>query len=188
MNPVEKAVFSLTRAILGNKKARTAFILYACALHLLVMYTTWECALSGSSQGQFQKQHNPFVRPPFTRTLLPGLLSRLRPVTTRLLLPSGIVSSTGYYTSHNIIYIALHAHHCDLHLITLAQVPSSPRCLRDGCPPSSDSITLESQRLVNRIEHRLHCLGRVSTCVVVLEHSRSPVPPSLGQPSRMERP
>jgi len=60
MNPVEKALFSLTRAILGNKKARTAFILYACALHLLVLYTTWECALSGSSQDQFQKQHNPF--------------------------------------------------------------------------------------------------------------------------------
>lgn len=62
MNPVEKAVFSLTRAILGNKKARTAFILYACALHLLVLYTTWECALSGDSQGQFEKQRNPFVR------------------------------------------------------------------------------------------------------------------------------
>jgi len=60
MNPVEKAVFSLTRAILGNKKARTAFILYACALHLLVLYTTWECALSGNSQGQFEKQRNPF--------------------------------------------------------------------------------------------------------------------------------
>ena len=70
MNPVEKAVFSLTRAILGNKKARTAFILYACALHLLVMYTTWECALSGSSQDQFQKQRNPFVRSPFILTLL----------------------------------------------------------------------------------------------------------------------
>jgi len=64
MNPVEKAVFSLTRAILGNKKARTAFILYACALHLLVMYTTWECALSGNSQDQFQTQSKPFVCPP----------------------------------------------------------------------------------------------------------------------------
>jgi len=70
MNPVEKAAFSLTRAVLGNKKARTAFVLYACALHLLVMYTTWECALSGSSQDQFQKQPNPFVRPPFALTLL----------------------------------------------------------------------------------------------------------------------
>jgi homeobox protein cut-like len=65
MNPVEKALFTLTRAILGNKKARTAFILYACTLHLLVLYTTWECALSGNSQDQFQKQLNPFVRSSF---------------------------------------------------------------------------------------------------------------------------
>ena len=85
MNPVEKAVFSLTRAILGNKKARTAFILYACALHLLVMYTTWECALSGSSQDQFQKQRNPFVRPSLTLTRLDSL-KPFYPVTTRFLL------------------------------------------------------------------------------------------------------
>ena len=83
MNPVEKAVFSLTRAILGNKKARTAFILYACALHLLVLYTTWECALSGSSQGQFEKQRNPFVRSLSSLPHLP-FLTRFRPVTMQL--------------------------------------------------------------------------------------------------------
>ena len=111
MNPVEKAVFSLTRAILGNKKARTAFILYACALHLLVIYTTWECALSGSSQDQFQKQPNPFVRlspSPSNLTVL-GSLKYLHSVTIRLSLAVGIGSGAGYYTLHNIIYIALHA-------------------------------------------------------------------------------
>lgn len=112
MNPVEKAVFSLTRAILGNKKARTAFILYACALHLLVMYTTWECALSGSSQDQFQKQRNPFVRPLPIPTIL-CLFSYFRPVTIRPLLHMGIISGTGYYTLHNIIYTALDARCCD---------------------------------------------------------------------------
>ena len=106
MNPVEKAVFLLTRAILGNKKARTAFILYACALHLLVMYTTWECALSGSSQDQFQRQRNPFVRPLSALTIL-GLLNHFLLVMIRLLLYMRIVF--GYYTLHNIIYIALHA-------------------------------------------------------------------------------
>jgi len=115
MNPVEKAVFSLTRAILGNKKARTAFILYACALHLLVVYTTWECALSGSSQDQFQKQPNPFVCPPFAHTSNCAQLIPLSDDTTLITLLE--CSATGYYTSHSIIYIELHAHRDDHHTI-----------------------------------------------------------------------
>jgi len=32
LNPLERAVFALTRAIIGNKRARSAFILYAGSL------------------------------------------------------------------------------------------------------------------------------------------------------------
>ena len=156
MNPVEKAVFSLTRAILGNKKARTAFILYACALHLLVMYTTWECALSGSSQDQFQRQRNPFVRPLSALTIL-GLLNHFLLVMIRLLLYMRIVF--GYYTLHNIIYTALHAPVITTR--TPNQVSPLPWCLRVRRPPSSDPVTLESQRLVYCIEHRLHRLSYI---------------------------
>ena len=154
MNPVEKAVFSLTRAILGNKKARTAFILYACALHLLVMYTTWECALS--SQDQFQRQRNPFVRPPSALTIL-GLLNHFLLVMIRLLLYMRFVF--GYYTLHNIIYTALHAPVITTR--TPNQVSPLPWCLRVRRPPSSDPVTLESQRLVYCIEHRLHRLSYI---------------------------
>ncbi len=54
LNPVERGVLVLTRSILGNRRARTFFVLYAIALHLLVMYTTYEC--SSSSGNQLQKQ------------------------------------------------------------------------------------------------------------------------------------
>ncbi|KAF8070611.1 CASP C terminal-domain-containing protein [Lyophyllum atratum] len=58
LNPVERGVLVLTRSILGNRRARTFFIIYALALHVLVMYSTYECA--STSQTQLQKQPSPF--------------------------------------------------------------------------------------------------------------------------------
>ncbi|TFK54129.1 hypothetical protein OE88DRAFT_1154022 [Heliocybe sulcata] len=57
LNPMERGVLGLTRAILGNRRARNAFIFYALALHMLVMYTTYECTTSGGTQ--LQKQPAP---------------------------------------------------------------------------------------------------------------------------------
>jgi len=57
LNPVERGVLALTRSILGNRRARTLFVCYALALHLLVMFTIYECM--GSSGKQLQKQPNP---------------------------------------------------------------------------------------------------------------------------------
>lgn len=57
LNPIEKAVLSLTRAILGNRRARNGFIFYALALHLLVMFTTYECTTS--SESTLRAQPNP---------------------------------------------------------------------------------------------------------------------------------
>ncbi|KIM45231.1 hypothetical protein M413DRAFT_441914 [Hebeloma cylindrosporum] len=57
LNPVERGVLTLTRSILGNRRARTFFVCYALALHLLVMFTVYEC--TGSSGTQLQKQPNP---------------------------------------------------------------------------------------------------------------------------------
>ncbi|EPT04993.1 hypothetical protein FOMPIDRAFT_1156498 [Fomitopsis schrenkii] len=59
LNPLERGVLVLTRAILGNRRTRTAFICYAIALHLLVMFTTFECTMS--SNPQLQKQPAPFA-------------------------------------------------------------------------------------------------------------------------------
>ncbi|VDC06952.1 unnamed protein product [Peniophora sp. CBMAI 1063] len=58
LNPLERGVFVLTRTILGNRRARTAFICYAFALHMLVMYTLYEC--SGSSGADLAKSPTPF--------------------------------------------------------------------------------------------------------------------------------
>ncbi|KAK2464237.1 hypothetical protein APHAL10511_003694 [Amanita phalloides] len=58
LNPVERGVLALTRTILGNRRARTISILYAVALHLLVIYTTYKC--SNSSGNQLQKQPSPY--------------------------------------------------------------------------------------------------------------------------------
>ncbi|EMD37343.1 hypothetical protein CERSUDRAFT_114020 [Gelatoporia subvermispora B] len=58
LNVLERGVLVLTRAILGNRRTRTAFICYAIALHLLVMYTTYECTVSSGSQ--LQRQPNPY--------------------------------------------------------------------------------------------------------------------------------
>ncbi|THH03436.1 hypothetical protein EW145_g6255 [Phellinidium pouzarii] len=54
LNPIERAVLSLTRAILGNRRARTAFVCYAFALHLLVMFTTYECTVASGSTVEMQ--------------------------------------------------------------------------------------------------------------------------------------
>ncbi|KAH9935535.1 CASP C terminal-domain-containing protein [Fomitopsis serialis] len=59
LNPLERGVLVLTRAILGNRRTRTAFICYAIALHVLVMFTTFECTTS--SGPQLQKQPPPFI-------------------------------------------------------------------------------------------------------------------------------
>jgi len=59
LNPLERGVLVLTRAILGNRRTRTAFICYAIALHVLVMFTTFECTTS--SGPQLQKQPPPFT-------------------------------------------------------------------------------------------------------------------------------
>ncbi|KAI0031748.1 CASP C terminal-domain-containing protein [Vararia minispora EC-137] len=58
LNPLERAVFVLTRVILGNRRARTAFICYAIALHILVMYTTYGCTVSSTTH--LEKQPTPF--------------------------------------------------------------------------------------------------------------------------------
>jgi len=48
LNPLERGVFVLTRAILGNRRARNVFIGYAIGLHVLVMFTLYEYTMSGS--------------------------------------------------------------------------------------------------------------------------------------------
>lgn len=58
LNVLERGVLVLTRAILGNRRTRTVFICYAIALHMLVMFTTYECM--GSSHTQLQKQPSPY--------------------------------------------------------------------------------------------------------------------------------
>ncbi|KAL5485305.1 hypothetical protein ACEPAI_7947 [Sanghuangporus weigelae] len=57
LNPLDRVVFSLTRAILGNRRARTIFICYAVALHILVMFSTYEC--TASSESTLWTQPNP---------------------------------------------------------------------------------------------------------------------------------
>ncbi|KJA20707.1 hypothetical protein HYPSUDRAFT_1090310 [Hypholoma sublateritium FD-334 SS-4] len=59
LNPVERGVLALTRSVLGNRRARTFFICYALTLHLLVLYTTYEC--TGSTDTQLQKRPNPHI-------------------------------------------------------------------------------------------------------------------------------
>lgn len=44
LNPLERAVFALTRAIIGNKRSRSLFILYAASLVSLQWCGTWTCA------------------------------------------------------------------------------------------------------------------------------------------------
>lgn len=58
LNPVEKAVLALTRAILGNRRARNIFVFYALTLHVLVFFTTYECT---ASSGTIRTQPHPFA-------------------------------------------------------------------------------------------------------------------------------
>ncbi|KIO32240.1 hypothetical protein M407DRAFT_18809 [Tulasnella calospora MUT 4182] len=46
LNPLERGVFVITRQILGNRRARLAFIIYALTLHLLILMTSYGCASS----------------------------------------------------------------------------------------------------------------------------------------------
>lgn len=50
LNPLERGVLVLTRAILGNRRARNAFIVYAFLLHALVMFSIYESMQSSHSQ------------------------------------------------------------------------------------------------------------------------------------------
>jgi homeobox protein cut-like len=58
LNPIERGVLVLTKGILGNRRTRAFFIFYALALHVLVMFTTYECTLSSGQQ--YQKQPGPY--------------------------------------------------------------------------------------------------------------------------------
>ena len=68
LNPVERGVLTLTRSVLGNRRARTFFICYALALHLLVLYTTYEC--TGSTDLQKRPNHHVWGGTVFLRVLL----------------------------------------------------------------------------------------------------------------------
>ncbi|KAK7005732.1 Golgi membrane protein [Favolaschia claudopus] len=57
LNHIERGVLVLTKGILGNRRTRAFFIFYALALHLLVMFTSYECTLSSGQQ--YQKQPGP---------------------------------------------------------------------------------------------------------------------------------
>ncbi|KAI5831939.1 hypothetical protein K523DRAFT_159292 [Schizophyllum commune Tattone D] len=50
LNPIERGVLIVTRAVLANRRTRTFFICYALALHVLVMFTTYECATGEQTQ------------------------------------------------------------------------------------------------------------------------------------------
>ncbi|KAG8720332.1 hypothetical protein FRC08_000560 [Ceratobasidium sp. 394] len=49
LNVIERTVLVITRQVLGNRRARTAFIGYAFFLHGLVLYVTYQCAGSSRS-------------------------------------------------------------------------------------------------------------------------------------------
>ncbi|RXK36992.1 homeobox protein cut-like [Tremella mesenterica] len=51
LNPLERAVFALTRAIIGNKRARSMFILYAASIHLLILFVLWNTMSASDSSG-----------------------------------------------------------------------------------------------------------------------------------------
>ena len=41
LNPLEKIVYSLTRAVLANRYSRNAFFVYCVGLHLLVIFVLY---------------------------------------------------------------------------------------------------------------------------------------------------
>ncbi|KAG7446277.1 uncharacterized protein BT62DRAFT_931725 [Guyanagaster necrorhizus] len=58
LNALERGVLTITRAILSNRRARAFFIFYSLGLHLLVMYTTYECTTTSGTH--LQKQPGPY--------------------------------------------------------------------------------------------------------------------------------
>ncbi|WWC91645.1 uncharacterized protein L201_006591 [Kwoniella dendrophila CBS 6074] len=50
LNPLERGVFSLTRAIIGNKRARSLFILYSASLHILILFVLWNTMAASDSR------------------------------------------------------------------------------------------------------------------------------------------
>ncbi|KAK0485802.1 CASP C terminal-domain-containing protein [Armillaria novae-zelandiae] len=58
LNAVERGVLTITRAMLSNRRARAFFIFYSLTLHLLVMYTTYECTTTSGTH--LQKQPGPY--------------------------------------------------------------------------------------------------------------------------------
>lgn len=61
LNPLERGVLVLTRAVLGNRRARNAFIVYAVGLHALVMFTLYEYTASSGSQLRIQPVPHPHI-------------------------------------------------------------------------------------------------------------------------------
>jgi homeobox protein cut-like len=59
LNPLERGVLVVTRGILGNRRTRIFFICYALALHLLVMFMTYEVTTSGT---QIVDHPHPYVQ------------------------------------------------------------------------------------------------------------------------------
>ncbi|KAG7527478.1 hypothetical protein FFLO_06893 [Filobasidium floriforme] len=51
LNPIDRGVFALTRAVVGNKRARSLFIMYSAALHCLVVFVLYNC-MGGESMGR----------------------------------------------------------------------------------------------------------------------------------------
>ncbi|GJJ06327.1 hypothetical protein Clacol_000518 [Clathrus columnatus] len=49
LNPIERGTLVLTRHILGNRRTRNAFIVYALGLHFLVFFTLYECTVSSGT-------------------------------------------------------------------------------------------------------------------------------------------
>ncbi|KAI0663567.1 CASP C terminal-domain-containing protein [Cubamyces menziesii] len=58
LNVLERGVLVLTRAILGNRRTRTAFIFYAISLHLVTVFTLYECATASGSH--LERQPSPY--------------------------------------------------------------------------------------------------------------------------------
>ncbi|KAI0281035.1 CASP C terminal-domain-containing protein [Russula aff. rugulosa BPL654] len=62
LNPLERGVYMLTRSVLGNRRARNVFIGYAVGLHILVMFTLYECTMSSDSSNYVRIQPIPGPR------------------------------------------------------------------------------------------------------------------------------
>jgi homeobox protein cut-like len=52
LNPLDRAVFALTKTIIGNRRARSAFILYAATLHILILFVLFNTMSASDSSGK----------------------------------------------------------------------------------------------------------------------------------------